>query len=276
MQGDKWRETNEEGRLGAAAISVISMQGDQWRRETRSGSDFGNQHAGRQMKGDKRRRETRSGSDFGNQHAGRQMKGDKWRRETRSGSDFGNQHAGRQMKGDKRRRETRSGSDFGNQHAGRQMKGDKWRRETRSGSDFGNQQPNLWEVRTPMASSYLGKNLAPGLTNTLPHWWSRSHHKFTTLHHFPHVSQPKLVSDVAPQASSPCQVSSLAPGTNVGWLCRNPFAISDMKCNTGEKKKVDLNNQYTATASAHDQPTWCKAQPDIKDRLEFGKFPRIA
>ena len=43
MQGDKWRETNEEGRLGAAAISVISMQGDKWRRETRSGSDFGNQ-----------------------------------------------------------------------------------------------------------------------------------------------------------------------------------------------------------------------------------------
>ena len=37
------------------------------------------------------------------------------------------------------------------------MKGDKWRRETRSGSDFGNQQPNLWEVRTPIASSYLGK-----------------------------------------------------------------------------------------------------------------------
>ena len=108
------------------------------------------------MKGDKWRRETRSGSDFGNQHAGRQTKGDKWRRETRSGSDFGNQHAGRQMKGDKWRRETRSGSDFGNQHAGRQMKGDKWRRETRSGSDFGNQQPNVWEVRTPIASSFLG------------------------------------------------------------------------------------------------------------------------
>ena len=60
------------------------------------------------------------------------------------------------MQGDKWRR---SGSDFGNQHAGRQMKGDKWRRETRSGSDFGNQQPNLWEVRTPIASSYLGKKM---------------------------------------------------------------------------------------------------------------------
>ena len=59
MQGDKRRETNEEGRLGAAAISVISMQGD-WEsacRETNEGrqmkkGDFGNQHAGRQMKGD--------------------------------------------------------------------------------------------------------------------------------------------------------------------------------------------------------------------------------
>ena len=40
---------------------------------------------------------------------------------------------------------------------GRQMKGDKWRRETRSGSDFGNQQPNLWEVRTPIA--IWGKNV---------------------------------------------------------------------------------------------------------------------
>ena len=90
----EWRETNEEGRLGAAAISVISMHGD-WESACR---------------------ETKEG---------RQMK-----------------------KG-----------DFGNQHAGRQMKGDTWRRETRSGSDFGNQQPNLWEVRTPIASSYLGKNI---------------------------------------------------------------------------------------------------------------------
>ena len=182
MQGDKWRETNEEGRLGAAAISVISMQGD-WEsacRETNEGRQLKRRwfwesacretKEGRQMKRrwfwESARRERNEGrqmkkGDFGNQHAGtagRQMKGDKWRRETRSGSDFGNQHAGRQMKGDKWRRETRSGSDFGNQHAGRQMKGDKWRRETRSGSVFGNQQPNLWEVRTPIASSYLGKN----------------------------------------------------------------------------------------------------------------------
>ena len=53
----EWRETNEEERLGAAAISVISMQGD-WEspcRETNEGrqmkkGDFGNQHAGRQLK----------------------------------------------------------------------------------------------------------------------------------------------------------------------------------------------------------------------------------
>ena len=37
MQGDKWRETNEEGRLGAAAISVISRQGDKWRETNEEG-----------------------------------------------------------------------------------------------------------------------------------------------------------------------------------------------------------------------------------------------
>ena len=58
-------------------------------------------------------------------------------------------------------------------HEGRQMKAGtaksrpEWRsqRETNegrlggSGRDFGDQQPNLWEVRTPIASSYLGKKL---------------------------------------------------------------------------------------------------------------------
>ena len=127
MKGDKWRRE----------ILGISMQGDKWRETTEEAVILGIS-----MQGDKGR-ETRSGSDFGNQHAGRQMKGDKWRRETRSGSDFGNQHAGRQMKGD------------------------KWRRETRSGSDFGNQQPNLWEVRTPIASSYLENK---GLGKTLMFW----------------------------------------------------------------------------------------------------------
>ena len=160
------------------------MKGDKWRRGARSGSGFGNQHAGRQMKGDNWRRGFLGICTQGNkwretyEEAGifrisiqGQTKGDKWRRvilepacretkwrrETRSGSDFGNQHAGKQMEGAKWRRETRSGGDFGDQHAGRHMKGDKWRRETRSGNDFGNQQPNLWEVRTPIASSYLGE-----------------------------------------------------------------------------------------------------------------------
>ena len=46
MQGDKGRETNEEGRFWESAC-----------RETKEGRqmkkvDFGNQHAGRQMKGD--------------------------------------------------------------------------------------------------------------------------------------------------------------------------------------------------------------------------------
>ena len=41
------------------------------------------------------------------------------------------------------------------------MKGDRETNEGRlggSGRDFGDQQPNLWEVRNPIASSYLQKN----------------------------------------------------------------------------------------------------------------------
>ena len=135
MKGNKWRETRRHRQPRAG------QNGDHEGRlnEGRQGG------SGSQWRSGRKWRET-------NEEAGIleiSMQGDKWR-----GRDFGNQHAGRQMKGDKCR--GRSGSDFGNQHAGRQMKGDKWRRETRSGSDFGNQQPNLWEVRTPIASSYLG------------------------------------------------------------------------------------------------------------------------
>ena len=42
MQGDKGRETNEEGRFWESACGRQMKKGD-----------FGNQHAGRQMKGDK-------------------------------------------------------------------------------------------------------------------------------------------------------------------------------------------------------------------------------
>ena len=52
MQGDKGRETNEEGRFWESACRETN-EGRQMKKGDRSGSDFGNQHAGRQMKGDK-------------------------------------------------------------------------------------------------------------------------------------------------------------------------------------------------------------------------------
>ena len=99
---------NEEGRLGAAAISVIR---DKWRRETRSGSDFGNQHAGRQMKGDKWRREI----------LGISMQGDKWRETTEEAVILGIS-----MQGDKGRETNEEGrfceSACRETNEGRQMK----------------------------------------------------------------------------------------------------------------------------------------------------------
>ena len=65
MQGDKRRETNEEGRLGAAAISVISMQGDKWR-ETNEGWET------------RRQRQPRA-AQKGN-HEGRQVWETRWQR----------------------------------------------------------------------------------------------------------------------------------------------------------------------------------------------------
>ena len=117
MQGDKWRETNEEGRLGAAAISVISTQGDESRETNEEGRLGAAAISVISVQGDKGRRETRNGSDFGNQHA------NLWEvRAPITSSYLGN--------------EGRLGG---------------------SGSDLRNQEPNLWEVRTPIASSYLGK-----------------------------------------------------------------------------------------------------------------------
>ena len=161
MKGNKWRETrrqrqpraaqngDHEGRQGNSGSQqqprMEIMKGDKWR----------------EMKGDNAAAASWPFSDFGDQH------GSHWELRTPIASSYLGNEEGRlgmaaisviSMQGDKWRRETRSGSDFGNQHAGRQMKGDKWRRETRSGSDFGNQQPNLWEVRTPIASSYLGND----------------------------------------------------------------------------------------------------------------------
>ena len=112
----EWRETNEEGRLGAAAISVISMQGDKWRRETRSGSDFGNQHAERlgiSMQGDKWRREI----------LGISMQGDKWRETTEEAVILGIS-----MQGDKGR-ETNEEAVI----LGISMQGDKWSKTNEEG-----------------------------------------------------------------------------------------------------------------------------------------------
>ena len=120
MQGDKWRETNEdeEGRFWESACRETN-EGRQLKRRWFWESACRETKEGRQMKK----------GDFGNQHAGRQMKGDKWRRETRSGSDFGNQHAGRlgiSMQGDKWRKTNEEGrfwkSACRETNEGRQMK----------------------------------------------------------------------------------------------------------------------------------------------------------
>ena len=132
MQGDKWRETNEEGRLGAAAISVISMQGDKWRETNEEGRLGAAAISVISMQGDKWRETNEEGRLGAAAISVISMQGDKWRETNEEG-----------------RLGAAAISVISTQ-------GDKWR-ETRSDSDFGNQQPNLWEVRTPIASSYLGK-----------------------------------------------------------------------------------------------------------------------
>ena len=87
------------------------------------------------------------------------MKGDKWRETRRQ----------RQPRAEWRSwKETNEGRQGGSgsqeqprmerDHEERQMKGDKAAAASRPFGDFGDQQPSHWEVRTPMASSYLGKN----------------------------------------------------------------------------------------------------------------------
>ena len=60
---------------------------------------------------------------------------------------------GRQMKGDEGRQ---GGSGSQEQPRMEIMKGDKAAAASGPFSDFGDQQPSYWEVRTPIASSYLG------------------------------------------------------------------------------------------------------------------------
>ena len=77
------------------------------------------------------------------------------------------------MKGNERPRAGQNGDHGRETNEGRQMKAGaaksrpEWRsrRETNEGrlaissKNFGDQQPNLWEVRTPIASSYLGNKI---------------------------------------------------------------------------------------------------------------------
>ena len=145
-KGDKWRETNQ----GQEQARMEIMQGDKWR-EWRS------------------RRETNEGKQM---KAGAAKSRPEWRsrRET---------NEGRQMKAGaaKSRPEWRSCRKT---NEGRQVKAGaaksrpEWRSQTKtnegrlggSGRDFGDQQPNLWEVKTPIASSYPGKKSSFFCCNT--------------------------------------------------------------------------------------------------------------
>ena len=143
------------------------MKGGKWRQERPRTSQNGD-HEGRQMKGDKWRQE-QPRADHNGDHEGRQMKGGKWRQEQPRAGQNGD-HEGRQMKAGaaKSRPEWRScrGTNEGRQmKAGAAKSRPEWRSQSEtnqgrlggSGRDFGDQQPYLWEVRTPIASSYLGK-----------------------------------------------------------------------------------------------------------------------
>ena len=118
---------------------------------------------------------------------------------------------------------------------GRQMKAGtaksrpEWRsqREGRlggSGRDFGDQQPNLWEVRTPIASSYLGKKKSAvnkqNLQN-IPPSKSRSNLRNPSAL-FPEVSLRRLrpASPASPPASPEisCLLKDRRPLTTFTWV----------------------------------------------------------
>ena len=130
-KGDKWRETN------------AAKSRPEWR--SRRGTN-----EGRQMKAGaaKSRPEWRSRRET---NEGRQMKAGaaKSRPEWRSRRET---NEGRQMKAGAAKSRPEWRSQRGT------TKGDKWRETRWQRQSFGDQQPNLWEVRTPIASSYLGKN----------------------------------------------------------------------------------------------------------------------
>ena len=167
MKGDKWREMQGDK---AAASRPFSDFGDRqpshWEvRTTIASSYLGNE--GRQMKAGaaksrlewSSRRETNEGRQM---KAGAAKSRPEWRscRETNEGRSGQEQARMEIMQGDKWR-ETNEGRQM---KAGAAKSRPEWRscRETNegrlggSGRDFGDQQPNLWGIRTPIASSYLG------------------------------------------------------------------------------------------------------------------------
>ena len=166
-KGDKWKQ--EQPRAGQNGDHKGGqIEGNKWRQERPRAGQNGD-HEGRQMKAGaaksrpewRSRRETKEGRQM---KAGAAKSRPEWRsqRETKEG---------RQMKAGaaKSRPEWRSQRET---NEGRQMKAGaaksrpEWRscreanegRPGGSGRDFGDQQPSLWEVRTPIASSYLWKN----------------------------------------------------------------------------------------------------------------------
>ena len=161
------------------------MKGDKWRKTRRQPHPTAGQngeHEGKQMKGDKAAaaaksrpewrscRETSEGRQGGS-GSQEHMKGDKWREmkgdkaiASRPFSDFGDRqpsHLGNEgRQGGSGSQERQPRADQNGDMEGRQMKGDKGDKAAAASGPFrdcGDQQPNLWEVKTPIASSYLGK-----------------------------------------------------------------------------------------------------------------------
>ena len=146
-KGDKWRKTNE-GRQMKAGAAKSRLE---WRscRETNEGRGSQEQARMEITKGDKWR-ETNEGRSGQEQARMEITKGDKWRQEQPRAGQNGDR-AERQMKGDKAAEAAKSRPEW------RSCRETNEGRLGGSGSDFGDQQLSLWEVRTPIASSSLGK-----------------------------------------------------------------------------------------------------------------------
>ena len=134
----EWRSWREQPRMEI-------MKGDKWRATRRQQQPRAEWRWWRErMKRDKAAAAAKSSPE--------------WRpwRETNEARQGG---SGKLCRGTNEGRQGSSGSQEQNgDHEWRQMKGDKAAAASRPFGDFGDQQPSHWEVRTPIASSYLGKN----------------------------------------------------------------------------------------------------------------------